>query len=151
MLNGVVVYDRNNVTMVDVAFNEAYGDRADERHEAGTEEAGPEWVCITGEFGIDEIIGLKDTRNNRDVYEHDIYFEEDAQDHGDRRIFFVVTWINERCSFSMLEVSEYQSYISNGFDAIERDFDGFYFEVMQGSIDKMHYAGNIYENPNLLQ
>ncbi len=99
---------------------------------------------------IMQFTGLHDKRNKRDVYEYDIYFEEDAQDNGDRRIFFVITWINERCAFAMLEISEYETYATNGFDAIERDFDGFYFEVMQSSIDKMHYAGNIYEHPELL-
>lgn len=99
---------------------------------------------------LGEFIGLKDNRNNRDVYESDIYFEEDAQDDGDRRLYFVITWIRERCAFSMLEISEYHSYINKGFDAIERDFDGFYFEITQDSIDKMHYAGNIHQNPELL-
>lgn len=102
------------------------------------------------EWKIMQFTGLHNKRNNRDVYESDIYFEEDAQDYGDRRIYFVITWISERCAFSMLEISEYHSYINNGFNAIERDFDGFYFEITQDSIDKMHYAGNVHQNPELL-
>ncbi len=95
---------------------------------------------------IIQYTGLKDKKANRDVYEHDIYFEID----GSREVVFVITWINERAAFAMLEVTEYSLYMNDGFNAIERDFDGFYFEVAQDSIDKMTYAGNIYQNPELL-
>lgn len=94
--------------------------------------------------------GLKDKKAERDVFEGDIYFDVDKNEDIERKLFFVITWINERAAFAMLEESEYALYISDGFNAIERDFDGFYFEITQDSIDKMQYAGNIHQHSELL-
>lgn len=102
------------------------------------------------ETGSEQFTGIFDKRNNRDVYQHDIYFSEEEEDHGDKRIYFVITWITERCAFVMLEVSEYNQYIQHGVEAIARDFEGFYYEIDEDSPNKMHYAGNVIQNPELL-
>jgi len=102
------------------------------------------------DIDIMQFTGLFDNKNIRDVFESDIYFSEESEDYGDRRVYFVITWINERCAFVMLEVSEFIAYTEFGIDAISRDFEGFYYELEQDSIDKMHYAGNIHQNPELL-
>lgn len=71
MLPQVAVYDNENVIIVDVLFNECYGDREDERHESGVEDAGPEHYCITGYLEMMQFVNKKDKSGN-DIYEDDI-------------------------------------------------------------------------------
>jgi len=95
--------------------------------------------------------GLKDGEG-REIFESDIYYDEIEEDHGDRRIFYVITWIKERAAFACLSCDdgEYQSYQQVGIGAIERSFEGFYYELCEESMKKMHYKGNIHQYPELL-
>ena len=85
----------------------------------------------------------------REVYEHDIYFNEIEHDYGDERIYFVCTWIPEWCRFVWLTIGEYQAYEDNGVRVLEED------ETMMNTFgldtEKLHYAGNIHDNKDLLK
>ena len=85
----------------------------------------------------------------REVYEHDIYFNEVEHDYGDERIYFVCTWIPEWCRFVWLTIGEYQAYEDNGVRVLEED------ETMMNTFgldtEKLHYAGNIHDNKDLLK
>lgn len=128
MLHDVVVYDQNNVVMVDVALNGAYGDRADERNEAGVEDAGPEWVCITGDLDVMQFTGLKD-KNGKDIYEGDIVSMISYNYQHLDRLKWIVEYDSESLSFVFV----------NG-NYREHKVTWHSFEVI----------GNIYENAELI-
>ena len=85
-----------------------------------------------------------------EVYQDDIFYDEIEHDHGDERLFYVITWINERASFVFLTAQKRKDYDEYGLSAIDRDFEGFYYELDQDSLDKMHPKSNIHQNPDLL-
>jgi len=89
-------------------------------------------------------------KGKTEVYQDDIFYDEIEHDHGDERLFYVITWINERASFAFLTAQERKDYDECGLSAIERDFEGFYYELDQDSLDKMHSKSKIHENPELL-
>ena len=89
-------------------------------------------------------------KGKTEVYQDDFFYDEIEHDHGDERLFYVITWINERASFVFLTAQESKDYDEYGLSAIDRDFEGFYYELDQDSLDKMHLKGNIHENPELL-
>ena len=80
-----------------------------------------------------------------EVYQDDVLYDEIEHDHGDERLFYVITWINERASFAFLTAQERKDYDEQGLSAIDRDFEGFYYELDQDSLDKMHLKGNIHD------
>ncbi|MDM8174828.1 YopX family protein [Olivibacter sp. 47] len=95
---------------------------------------------------------LHDTKRNREMYEGDIYFHEEEYDEGDERTFFIATYITERCAFTMLSAGEWLAYTGGGgIDAIKDDFEGFRFEMQSEDITKLHFKGNIHDNPELLK
>ncbi len=120
MLPQVAVYDNENVIIVDVFFNECYGDQVDERHEIGVEDAGPEHYCITGDLNIMQFTGL--IGNGKiEIYEGDIVTLEDNE--GQLCPPYIIEWDEKvfnfigRCidgqDWLMLEEFECSNVIGN--------------------------------------
>lgn len=86
--------------------------------------------------------------NKKDVYEGDILFYEEQEDSGDVRYYLVVVWIQEWNMFASLHIDEYLKYIKSGAEALDEVM--FWTYTLEGS-EGYHYAGNIFENPELLQ
>lgn len=86
-------------------------------------------------------------RNDRHVFEGDIFFEEVENDHGDERLYCVVIWLEIRAQFAMLAMSEYIEWRDNG-DGILYQFEN--YEIDYNDLEKLHYAGNIHDNPDLI-
>lgn len=85
--------------------------------------------------------------NNKEVYEGDILFYEEQSDNGDERFYLVVTWIEEWCMFASLHVEEYHKYLSGGAKELD---EVLYWTYPIEESEDYHYAGNIYQNPELL-
>jgi hypothetical protein len=85
--------------------------------------------------------------NDREVFEGDILFYELPQDDGDQTYYLVVTWIEEWSMFATLFIDEYLNYLQSGADVLDEGL--FWTYTIEGAID-YHYAGNIFENPDLL-
>ena len=97
---------------------------------------------------VGQFTGTKDNKGV-EIYENDIYFEEVELDEGDVREYYICKWINEWSRFVWLHIiGEYYDYQDNGVSNLEKD------EVMMNTFglntDRMHRAGNIYDNPELL-
>jgi hypothetical protein len=86
--------------------------------------------------------------NEKELYEGDIVFYEEATDDGDRRYYLVITWIAEWCMFASLHLDEYKKYIEHGADELDENL--FWTYPLEES-EHFHYAGNIYQNPELLK
>lgn len=110
---------------------------------------GPVIVTGNGTYEIDiETIGMKTTShcyNNRPLYEHDIVFEETEEDFGDSRTYFVVAYIEEWARFALLDYSQYNDYLMNGTNFFDEDL-----EYSMADVEKMHYAGNYFDNRDIL-
>jgi uncharacterized phage protein (TIGR01671 family) len=89
---------------------------------------------------ITEFVGKKDSKG-RDIYDGDIYFEEIEHDHGDERLYFVCRWVNHWSRFVWLSYGE----TLQKEETLEDD------GTFNLDIDKMHYAGNIFENQEVLR
>lgn len=82
----------------------------------------------------------------RKVYEHDIVFEEIGEDEGDKRLYYVVTYLEEFGCFALLNYYQYIDYTINGtefFNLNEEDYSMF-------GIEEMHYGGNYFDNKDVL-
>lgn len=86
--------------------------------------------------------------NNRELYEGDILFYEEAEEDGDTRYYLVIVWIPEWCMFASLDRDESKAYVEVGVDAIDETM--FWTFSIEHS-EEYHYAGNIYETPKLLE
>jgi hypothetical protein len=84
----------------------------------------------------------------REVYEGDILFYEQEEDGGDVRHYLVVVWIDEWSMFATLFVEEYNTYKLAGAKDLD---EGLFWTYTLEDCANYHYAGNIYENPELLQ
>lgn len=90
----------------------------------------------------------KKAHNGREIYEGDILFFEEERDNGDVRNYVVVVWIEEWAMFAHLLIPEYNAYLSKGAEAIDETM--FWTYTMDIDSEDYHYAGNIFENPDLL-
>lgn len=100
-------------------------------------EIDPETLCqFTG----------KTTCKGNEVFENDIVFDEKAGENGDSRSYLVCKWINEWSRFVLLHLYELMDYESGGVK--ELDNDGTFG---MNSIEKLHYAGNYIDNPELME
>lgn len=96
---------------------------------------------------------LKKINNKRtiNIFENDLFFEEIEEEGGDVRLFFIVTWIQEKASFALLTLGETFLYENQGLEGIIENFESFRFEVDQESIDKLHYKGSRFDNVEFLE
>lgn len=90
----------------------------------------------------------------RKIFGGDIVFEEIEMDEGDKRTYFVVTWIEELSMFALLNTEgEYWDYMTTAFTSFEYFMESHFTmnELTIRGVEKMHYAGNIHDNPELLK
>jgi hypothetical protein len=86
--------------------------------------------------------------NERELYEGDIVFYEEAGDDGDERHWLVIIWIPEWSMFASVFIDEYLKFLEKGAEAMDEVM--FWTYTLQES-ENYHYAGNIYENKDLLE
>ena len=94
---------------------------------------------------VGQFIGIRDEIRKRDVYSGDVYFEEREHDHGDNRIFFIVTWVKEWSSFLWLSFDEYLTYNNKGISALDADER---YDLGDGDMNRLHYFGTVFERFN---
>lgn len=94
---------------------------------------------------IGQYIGLK--KGERKIYSGDILFDEVENDTGDERHYFVIMWLKEKCSFVFMD---YGDTVTNWQKFEEDLWHDYPVQVDQNNLDKMHYAGNYFQNPELL-
>lgn len=102
---------------------------------------------INSRFVIMQYTGFKDAKD-REVHEGDVYFSETEYDEGDERAFYIVTWIKEWAMFALLSVSEYNEYLDTGIEHLNDE--GVPYNLEHDSFNRLHYKGDIYTNPELL-
>lgn len=96
-----------------------------------------------------EHIGIDDARGKK-IYEGDMYFEETERDEGDVRIFFVVTWLKEWATYSLLSIGEFLDYEDNGIEALDES-DRNTFVIDAKEFKRLHYKGNVIDDAPLLK
>lgn len=83
------------------------------------------------------------TDKGRKIYEGDVCFEEVEGDTGDKRIYYVFTFINEWNMFAWLSIDEHKNYKDYGV--------GYLYQTdWYSGTEPLQYAGNIHDNPELL-
>lgn len=92
--------------------------------------------------------GMKKYKNQDYIFQNDVFFEEIEYDEGDHRIYYVVTWVDEWARFVLLENFVYIGYIHHGIEALDPDER---YDFTKEELSKMHYAGNIINNKELLE
>lgn len=98
----------------------------------------PDTICIG--------TGIR-TNMGWNVFQNDVFFEEIEYDEGDHRIYYIVTWVYEWARFVLLENFAYIDYMNVGIDALDEDER---YDFTKKELSKMHYAGNIIDNKELL-
>ncbi|MFO0447622.1 MAG: YopX family protein [Pseudomonadota bacterium] len=88
------------------------------------------------------------TVQGKEIYEGDIVFVEESNNYGDKRYYLVIVWIPEWTMFASLHLDEYKKFLEQGTDSLDEFM--FWTYTLQDSEKSFHYAGNIYENPQLL-
>jgi len=91
----------------------------------------------------------KKTNKGRELYEGDIVFVEENEDFGDRHLYLIIFWIEEWSMFASLHMDEYKVYQETGVKNLDESM--FWTYTLEHSEENFHYAGNMYENPNLLK
>jgi hypothetical protein len=135
MLPSVVVYDNNNIAVLDVIVNQAYGDRIDERLE-DIDSPGPEWYLITNDVMPLQYAGIKD-RNGVKIHVGDIVREDRNQDGTWRS-----TGVIEFYEGSFGSRNEYGRF------RIPALFSG---EAVKGmNLNYYEIIGNVFETPELI-
>ncbi len=95
---------------------------------------------------VSQFTGRKLAKGNK-VYEGTIAFIEKEHNFGDERTYVVCVWIDEWSMWAWLEDYELRNYKDDGVEGLDADF--FYSYTMIES-EKYHYAGNIFDNPELI-
>jgi uncharacterized phage protein (TIGR01671 family) len=108
--------------------------------------------AFKGSYDYNDIVLMQYTgkkcHNNREVYECDILFYEEETTEGDVRYYLVVTWIEEWSMFATLFIEEYRTYLREGSKGLD---EGMFWTYTIEECDTYHYAGNIHQNPELIQ
>lgn len=109
-----------------------------------------EQVDYTGDKQVlFQYTGRKD-KNDREVFEGDIYRIEEETDGLDEVFHVVVIWIDEWSMFASVLLEEYHRYKVGG--AKELDEQLFWTYTLNDINSPKHfYCGDIYQNPDLLQ
>ena len=100
-------------------------------------------VFTSKDFELMQYTGLHD-KNGTEIYEGDICFQETETEVGDERLYCIFTFIEEWNMFVWLNMDEYNEYKEDGIDSLSQT-DGY-----SSDTEHLHYAGNIYDNPELL-
>jgi len=108
----------------------------------------PHNTKYTGRYPLMQYTGHK-TLKDRELYEGDIVFVEDTDDDKDVRHYLVIVWVHEWSMFASLHLFEYIKFIDMGYSALDESM--FWTYTLQNSERDFHYAGNIYENPELIK
>jgi hypothetical protein len=117
-------------------------------HQSGLIDYGSGWMTQEeANMVLVESTGKKGF-NDKDLYEGDIVFYEEATDEGDRRFWLVILWIKEWSMFASLMLDEYKKYIEHGIEELDETM--FWTYTLEVS-EHFHYAGNLFENPELLE
>lgn len=95
---------------------------------------------------VGQFTGIFDQKGGQ-VFEGDIFFEEIETEEGDIRMYCVVVWLTTKGGFATLNKGEYNEWLGIGDECLDPSE---YYEIDQKGIQKMQYAGNIHDNPNLL-
>lgn len=107
---------------------------------------GEDWVWFEeNQFIPLQYTGKKSIKGN-ELYENDIVFEEIEEDDGDRRIYFIVKWIEELAVFTFLHYHEFVGYEDNGVKTLD---DCEYYDLSDS--ERMHYKGNYLLNPDIFE
>jgi len=96
---------------------------------------------------IGQYTGRK-TIKGRDLYEGDIVFVEESEPEGDKRYYLVIVWIPEWAMFASLHMDEYHKFLKEGAEALDETM--FWTYTIETAEKDFHYAGNLYENPELI-
>lgn len=97
------------------------------------------WMQFTGHKTI----------QGRELYEGDIVFVEEEEDNKDVRYYLVIVWIPEWSMFASLHLNEYQKFLLEGYKALDEVM--FWTYTLETAEQDFHYAGNIFEKPELLE
>lgn len=109
----------------------------------------PAYIYSTSKGWHDQFTGRKD-KNDREVFEGDIYRIEEETDGLDEVFYVVVIWIDEWSMFASVLLEEYHRYKVGG--AKELDEQLFWtYNLNDINSPKHFYCGDIYQNPDLLQ
>jgi len=81
------------------------------------------------------------------VFEGTIAFYEQEEDFGDIRQYVVCVYINEWGMFAWLHSDEYSTYLEKGTAGFN-EYEMYDFSL--GDCSDKHYAGNIFDNPELI-
>ena len=95
-----------------------------------------------------EYTGKVDGKGRR-IFENDIYFEEIEEDKGDKRLFYICTWIKEAARFVWLSPNEYFLYNVSGLGNI--DTEGMENTFSLEVDPRLHYKGPAIDNPKILE
>jgi len=99
-----------------------------------------------GDEPIMQFTGKIDNKG-REIFKHDIYFEEVEHEGGDEREYYICEWINEWSRFCWLHLpGELQNYEDNGVKKLDHTM----INTFGLDVEKMHYAGNRYQNKDLI-
>ena len=97
---------------------------------------------------LEQCTGL--SKNNKPVFEGDIFRVEEETDDLYRVYYLVVTWIKEWAMFAMLRPDEYEEYNTRGVKALDSTM--FWTYTLETIEDHRAFlCGNIHQNPELLK
>jgi hypothetical protein len=113
-------------------------------HYIANQNTGLPWDMIQEET-LCQFTGKTSYKGN-EIFENCIVFDEDSQPEGDIRTYFVCKWIDEWCMFALLHYHELIEYENGGVKMLDDDRT-----FGMDSIEKMHYAGNYIDNPEILE
>lgn len=81
------------------------------------------------------------------IFEGTIAFHEEELNEGDHRTYVVCVFIDEWSMFAFLTIDEYLTYLEQGAESLD---EVLFWTYSLTQSEKYHYAGNIFDNPELL-